>query len=583
MGATLSPDAPVDDASSGSPTGSPTESPRASRGNLIALVVAMVSVAGVSLYRVITLGFLSVAPDDAAYIGVGRELWQLREPLGIDGTTFTIRSWVYPLMMGAASHVTSDPFRGPRYLGWALATTALVLAVVFAYRCARGVGAVATALAILVIPAIWTTVASTRVEVALIFAVMVVLLVVDTPTTKRMLLGGFLAGLTLLIKETSAPLVILPLAYLGVVPKAQWWKLATRFWLTFVLTVFWWFLTVLIVNGEIFPLQGLRQATRRDIPRGFTLNSSAWLLIVLCIAAWLIVAIGRRKDPRGRILVLAGLAFLPASYIAWNAGFAIRQFVPIAMLSAIALGVAGADIVAAVLRRTPRAAAEAVMAVTVVIGLVIVYPIALTQDRTQVLDASDNLDAQIAAFLTTQPGAPTALMSFRYKGEVWARVEGDAKIVPLGFANTIDPPPLRPNIWVDATARDYRILIRDKFAPRVKHADFLILSGPHRFGPRALATWLDLHGKDVGLTPAAQLVATEGYAWSSIYKVENPQVDKIPTIVTSDAISRLTNDGGFHPRGSTVIAATQGYLDRFAVEHPPDGDESYEPLRSAPR
>ena len=66
--------------------------PVAAIGHRAALVIAIGGVVSVSLYRVITLGFVPVAPDDAAYIGVGRAIWRFREPLGIDGTLYTIRS-----------------------------------------------------------------------------------------------------------------------------------------------------------------------------------------------------------------------------------------------------------------------------------------------------------------------------------------------------------------------------------------------------------------------------------------------------------------------------------------------------------
>ena len=61
-------------------------------------------------------------------------------------------------------------------------------------------------------------------------------------------------------------------------------------------------------------------------------------------------------------------------------------------------------------------------------------------------------------------------------------------------------------------------------------------------------------------------------------------MDKIPTIVTSDAVKRVaTSPATFTPKGPTVIAATRGWLKRYAVEHPTDGTQPYEPLRSLPR
>ncbi|MGZ6978889.1 MAG: ArnT family glycosyltransferase [Acidimicrobiia bacterium] len=558
--------------------------PDAPRWEAIGTVVTSLTVVGVSLYRVITLGFLGIAPDDATYIGVGRALWRLREPLGVNGDLFTVRSWAYPLMVGAASHLSSDPFRGPRVLGWTLATTALVLAIVFAFRVARGVGAVATGLAILAAPVLWTTVSSTRVEVALILSMMLVLLVVDTPTPRRMLIGGILAGVTLLIKETSAPLVILPFAYLGTIPRDAWRRLALRFWIGFFVAVAWWFVTVLVIAGEIFPLQGIRQAAKRNVPRGFTLNLSAWLLIALCIAAWLIVAIGRRRDPRARILVLAGLAFLPASVIAWQSGFALRQFVPIALLSCIAIGVAAAELLAAALRRSRRGGTRAVVAAAVVIGLVAVVPIAFTQDRTNVAGSTGGLDAKLASWVAARPGEPTVLSSFRFKVQFWARVEGgDATVRGLPSAQTSRRPALPATLWIDASSRDYRSIPRENMAHQLHGVDYLVLTGPHRYGPIALAIWLEQHGRDVGLVPVAHFGPASLTSWAYVYKVDHPRLDEIPTIVTADAVTRMDGEGGFEPVGPTVIAGTRAWLQRYALTHPTDGTHPYEPMRSPAR
>src|SRR4051812_44910943 len=80
-----------------------TTSSRNGRNGVVALIVAIATIVGVSLIRIASLGFAPVAPDDAIYIGVGRSLWGLHEPLGLDNTLFTVRSWLFPLMTGGAS------------------------------------------------------------------------------------------------------------------------------------------------------------------------------------------------------------------------------------------------------------------------------------------------------------------------------------------------------------------------------------------------------------------------------------------------------------------------------------------------
>ena len=568
-------DAPVEPAPSG---------PRRRRLDLTALVLSMAAVIGVSLYRVVTLGFVPVAPDDAAYIGVGRAIWGLREPLGIDGSLFTIRSWVYPAMIGGASRFFGDdPFAGPRVLGWTLATLALALAVFYGFRLSRGLGAIATGLAILAAPLIWMTVPTTRVEVGLIASMMVLLLVMDSPSPTRMLIGGILAGLTLLIKETSAPLVILPLAYLGTMPRPEWLKLALRYVIAMGATVGWWFLVVLIAKGEVFPFSGISQASGRDIPRGWTLDPSGLLLVGLWIAAWIFLAITRRNDPRARILLLAVLAFLPAAFIAYQAGFAMRQFVPLGLLSSIVLGVAVADILTTAIRRVPRGAAQLAGAVVLVIGVIAMVPVVLTQDRTPIEESKGDLDEDLASYFAAMPGVPDVLTSFRFKAQFWARSEGDANLEGPVFDEEKPVPDFPDAVWVDASGRVYRVMPREDLEMRLRDAQYLVLSGPHRFGPMALATWLNKYGQTVGLTPVKQIGPADASTWAYIYKVDNPQVDKIPTIVTSDAVERVDESGTFTPEGPTVIAATRGWLKRYARKHPTDGTRPYQPLRSLPR
>jgi hypothetical protein len=151
------------------------------------------------------------------------------------------------------------------------------------------------------------------------------------------------------------------------------------------------------------------------------------------------------------------------------------------------------------------------------------------------------------------------------------------------FEEVVDPPKLPDALWVDASGRDYRVMPRANVAGRLQQADYLVLSGPHRFGPIALATWLQKHGAEVGLKPVAKFGPESARSWAYIYEVDNPKVDQIPTIVTSDAVERIDAAGEFTPVGPTVVAGTRGWLRRYAVDHSTNGTSPYEPLRSLPR
>ncbi len=570
--------APVDVSDDGS-TAHERPARRRNRAGLFALGAAIIAVAATSLVRVATLGTAPIGADDALYVGVGRELWSFREPLTADGGVFTIRSWVYPLMTGGMSHLfdgspfgSGDPFTGPRILGWLLGTTALVLAIVIAYRFARGPGAVATALVLLATPLLWTVVPSTMVDVALMCSVVVLLLVLDRPTPGRMIAGGVLAGLALLVKETSALFVVLPLAYLGVVPRDHWRRLALRYLIAFAVTVGWWFVVVLVIKGQIFPLEGFRQAAGRDRVRAWSLDLSGVLLVTAFAAGWLVVAVGRRREPRARLLVLAALAFVPAAIVAWYNDLAMRQFSALVLLSCIALGVAVVDGFAALIRRAPPRAAPRVAAfVAVALVAVALVPIVLTQDRTGVGASSGTIERDIARGITALPGSQIVVSTFRYKVQVWARIQGgDAETRGLHFESRSAPPPLGPALSTDYGQERYPVLMRDELARQVRGADYLLLTGPHLFGPIALATWLQLHGAAVGISPIAHFGPRSGASWAYLYRLDQPRVDAIPSIVSTTAAEQMVKSGDFHPVDRMVIAGTRGGFIRLGRAVPVD-------------
>ena len=93
----------------------------------------------------------------------------------------------------------------------------------------------------------------------------------------------------------------------------------------------------------------------------------------------------------------------------------MRQFVPIGLLSSIALGVAAADVLTAVVRRIPRGAAQLAGAVVIILGLVTMVPVVLTQDRTPIEESKGDLDQDLAKYFSALPGVPGVLTSFRFK------------------------------------------------------------------------------------------------------------------------------------------------------------------------
>jgi hypothetical protein len=529
--------------------------------------IAVAAVVSVALGRVLANGFDRVAADDAAYVRIGRELWRLHAPRFVDGSIYTIRSWAFPLLSGGASFLGgTDPFTGPRVLGWVLATTALALATVVAARIGRGWAAVATAVVLLATPVVWSIVPTTRIDTALVCLVVVLLLVIDTPTPRRAVAAGVVAGLALLVKETSAPLVFLPIAYLGVLSRPAWWRFAGRYVGAFAVTVSWWFVVVLAVDGEVFPLQGLRQAAARGVPRSWTMGASAWMLVALWIAGWAVLLLRRHREPRARLLVVAGLAFVPATAIAWVDELALRQFVPIALLSCIAVGVAAADSVAAIVRRTAGSRRRAV-AVALAAGAVVAMtvPVVLTQSRLELDAPEPGIDRALAQWLGARPGTPDVATTFKYRTSLWVRLDGRAALHDLTFERSGGAPPLRSAVAVDIRGDGYQTVTRRHLREALDDADYLLLTGPGRRSPIGLATWLREHGRNVGLPLVAEFGAGRRGPWAYLFRVDRPRLRAIPTVVSGFAAEAMLADGGFRPTPHTTVAGTLGSIAR--VQH----------------
>ncbi len=271
------------------------------RIDIALLGLALVVVIGLLVWRVVNHGVLPIAPDDAAYIAVGRQILAFHLPRTIGGNLYTIRSWAWPVLIGGASRITGeDAFRGPLVLGVALGGVGLAGAVTFSYRRRGGLAALVTALALAVSAVVWEVAGSTRVDVALVAFMLVTICVAAEPSRRLAVLTGALAGCTLLVKESSALLVLLPFAWIGTRPFLQWRRDAIRFWVAFAVVVSWWFVIVLVTRGELFPLQGYHQAVGRTVPRGWTPSVAIWMLVGSWGLAAVVLAL-----PRGVIKAFA--------------------------------------------------------------------------------------------------------------------------------------------------------------------------------------------------------------------------------------------------------------------------------------
>jgi hypothetical protein len=547
---------------------------------LLITLAVIATVTTVAVVRLTRYGFTSVAPDEASYIDVGRRVLRFEVPRNPGGDVYTIRSWVYPVMLGGASDILhGDIFLGPRLLAAVLGIGSLAGALALGYRLARGVAAVTTALAILATPLFWVVLRTTHIDVALMFFIVVLLLILWTPSPRRFVLGGIWLGLTLLLKETTAPMILLPCAWIGILPAREWRRVTTRFAIALAATVSWWFVLVLVVRHQVFPIQAVTEAAERDVARPFSLNRSAQVLLAGFAISWVVVAATRRRDPHVRLLVIAFLALLPATAIAWIKGFAIRQFAPIVLLSCIALGVAVAEVLRPVARgvraRGSGWAATAILAGLAVLGCALaLVPVLDTQGATAVTRSVSELDANIATWLRPRlHGHDEVIAStFRVQYQLIARLRGTAAVVAVPFRTSSSPPKLDDAVLVDWFGGAYRSVPVDLLAHRLRRTDWLVLTGRDQLDFAPLGRWLQLDGAKVGIRAGRIFNPTFRGAWTGVYSVKDARVREIPTIVTVAAVTRLLRSHRFVVRRPTVIAGSRQELARLGPKLPTGPD-----------
>ena len=104
--------------------------------------------------------------------------------------------------------------------------------------------------------------------------------------------------------------------------------------------------------------------------------------------AWILLAVRAWRNVGIRVLLLAMVAFVPPVFIAWSNHLDVRQFAPMAMLGAIAVGVAVAELLRSPVARMPRPEI-AVWGLAMVMVLAAVVPIARARSARVLLGRDD--------------------------------------------------------------------------------------------------------------------------------------------------------------------------------------------------
>lgn len=507
------------------------------------------AIVAVVLLRTALFGWAPVAPDDARYLFVGMSVFGGDGPVTPSGSMFLLRSPVYGLALAAGPTVVGgDPIAGARVVALVLAIVCLLAAIRLGWLLAGPGGATGTVLAILAMPIVWRLVPSLRIDLPQTAGVLAILLAVWRPTARRWALGGVLFGVTILVKETVLPLALLPLAMVGLESPRRSATFTAIYLGAALVTAGWWWIVVWLSAGVVFPLNALGVIAQRDVGLDLRIAKPALVLIGLLGASWLAVAWRARAERGARLLLATGIGLAPAALYAASQGLNARNYAGLAVLSAIALGVAGAWGVAWVrprldamteaagVERGPRRLIAAALVAAMTIGLV---GGVLVGQRAAGRPPSGVVADELAGWLraNTSPGDRVA-MTFKDRESMALRLFGSVEVANL-FAVRIKPTDdLATYLWIGLRDRQAFGYTRSAWTAMLTRPPvrYLALSWPHPFHPTELVPAM-IAGQVPGLERVASL--DQGTDHADVFAVDAAALtltpEAVPTSLSSDA------------------------------------------------
>lgn len=499
-----------------------TEAPAASRTGRAPLATAAVVAVGVVM-AVIGLGLARVAagwwplsPDDARYLFVGLSVLDGAGAVTPSGAPYLQRSPVYGISLALGSALLGgDPLDGARVVATSAALLGLLGATRVAWLTAGPGAAAGTAVALAAIPIVWQLLPSLRIDLPQTALVVALLLTAWRPTVRRWAAAGVVLGLVVLVKETALPLVLLPLALVGLVPVTVVRRLAVAYGAAAMVTAGWWWVVVYVASGQVFPANALAVVEARDVSGSLRLSLSALPLAMAAIIGWVVVTWRARRESGSRLLLGAGLGLAPAAIYAAGQGLNARNFAAVAVLSAIAIGIGGATLLATVREQragpAPRrrsTAAVTLIALLAIVGFGVVGP---AVGQTSIgRPGSDRLTEEIVAWVDDHVPDGGRIATFFREREVLAlRRFGRTEVGLVGVRRVAAADDPATYLWMglrDAQlfgyARETWRVALTELAPAL-----LIAVSPHPFTPLELLDRERGASAIPGLTPVATLAA----------------------------------------------------------------------------
>ena len=324
-------------------------------------------------------------------------------------------------------------------------------------------------------------------------------------------------------------------------PRARLAQLWCVFLVAAAVVAGWWWVVVWVQSGTIFPLNAVGVIERRDVGADIRLDSYGAALLAVVGAAWVVVTASARREPGLRLLVAAAACLVPPAAYATMNGLSSRNYAGLAVLSAIAMGVAAARIVTWAASRLPAQPGLRVGA----FGLAAVVGIAgATAGQFRVGNPGEPaLPGQLVTGLRTEtPLGDHVVMTFRYSEIVSLELYGHMAVPGLAAVRVDATALLSDFLWIGLRDRQLFGYTRAEWEGTVGQAgtSHLVLAGPHPLTPAELMPTLDRGGLP-GLV-RAQAFATGG-DWATIYGVEAASVRASPADVALHWRRRLRSRG----------------------------------------
>jgi hypothetical protein len=365
---------------------------------------------------------------------------------------------------------------------------------------------------------------------------------------------------------------------------------------TAALVAGWWWIVVWTQSGSIFPLNAIGVIERRDVGADLRLDTFALGLCSVIAVGWLVVLVAARHDRDLRLLVAGAICLVPPAAYAMANGLSTRNLAGLAVLSAVAIGVACARVAGQVVARAPRGGST--RAVTIVV-LAIVLAIGLAgaaAGQGRVGDPGESaLPGQMTAWLRANaPPGSHAVMTFRDSEIVALELYGRVSVPGLAAVRVTTDTPLSDFLWIGLRDRQLFGYTRSGWVGTLATPGTgdLILAGPHPLTPAESMRALDRGGVP-GVVLARQFTTND--EWASIYTVTPASVranaDDVPLYLSPAAAIAWLDlaDGDGAPVAArrlidaapvVVGAETDALARRLAgvaclIANPADGPDSF--------